>query len=333
MSKQHAGGGLVRIGLADPFADPEVVRTALGDALPGAEIQLEQVAAIPQGPGIVALLVGPEVPMTAEDLALLPDLRVIAVTSAGSDHVPVEAARAAGIWVTSSAGYCTEEVADHTLALGVGLLRGTVDMDRDVRRGIWDVEQVRPRRIAGTRWGLVGFGRIARAVAERAAALSMPVSAWAPKVAQEHFEKAGVRRVENLVDLLAGTDLVSLHVPLTAETANLIGAAELAAMPLGSFLVNVSRGEILDHDALAAALDSGRLKGAALDTLPTEPPRADDPALSMKSTVLNPHAAWYSPEAHARAHSWAGAAVGAVLSGRQPDGLVIVDGRGPMPRS
>lgn len=325
MTTECNRGAPARIALADPFADPEVVRTSLGDALQRAGVRLEQVNAIPHGPGVVGLLVGPEVPMTAEDLALLPDLRVIAVTSTGYDHVPVEAARAAGVWVTSSAGYCTKEVADHTLALGVGLLRGTVDLDRDVRSGIWDVERVRPRRIAGTRWGLVGFGRIARAVAEHAAALSMPVSAWDPMVAPEHFEKAGVRRVENLIDLLAGTDLVSLHIPLTSKTADLIGAAELAAMPRGSFLVNVSRGEILDHAALAAALDSGQLKSAALDTLPVEPPAADDPALSLKSTVLNPHAAWYSDEARQRAYAWAGAAVGAVLSGGRPDGVVVVE--------
>lgn len=315
-------GAPVRIALADPFADPEVVRAALGDA-PG--IELARVTAIPHGPGIVGLLVGPEVPMTAEDLALLPDLRVIAVTSTGHDHVPVEAARAAGVWVTSSAGYCTEEVADHTLALGLGLLRGTVELDRDVRRGIWDVERVRPRRIAGTRWGLVGFGRIAAAVATRAAAVSMPVAAWDPKVGPGRVERAGVRRAASLLDLLAGSDVVSLHVPLTADTAGLIGAAELAALPAGSFLVNVARGEILDHGALAAALDSGALRGAALDTLPVEPPAADDPALALRSTVLNPHAAWYSDQAHDRAYALAGAAVGAVLAGRRPECVVIVE--------
>lgn len=326
--KHHCSSRQARVVLADPFADPDVVRTALGDSLEDTDVRLERADAVPHGPGIVALLIGPEVPMTAEDLALLPDLRVIAVTSAGHDHVPVEAARAAGVWVTSSAGYCTEEVADHTLALGLGLLRGIVDLDRDVRRGLWDVERVRPRRIAGTRWGLVGFGRIARAVAERAAALSLPVSAWDPQRAPAQFEKAGVLRVESLVALLAETDLLSLHIPLTNRTTSLIGAAELAVLPRGSFLVNVARGEILDHGALAAALDSGQLKGAALDTLPIEPSPVGDPALSLKSTVLNPHAAWYSPQAHTRAHAWAGAAVGAVLASRRPDCLVVVDGSG-----
>ncbi|MBL7521505.1 C-terminal binding protein [Frankia sp. CNm7] len=275
------------------------------------------------GPSVVGLLVGPETAVCEEDLAALPDLRIVAVTSTGVDHVPLAAARWRGIWVTSSAGYCTEEVADHTLALAVGLLRAVTALDRRVRAGHWDVGALRPRRVAGTRWGLVGFGRIARAVAARAHALAMVTASWDPSVPDGLFAGAGTRRAADLAGLLAGSDVVSVHLPLTAATRGLLGVAELATMPAGSYLGYVARGELVDVAALDAALRSGRLAGAALDVLPVEPPPPGDPALSLPRTVLTPHAAWYSERALALAYEWAAATIADVLAGRRPERVVV----------
>ncbi|MEU4343655.1 NAD(P)-dependent oxidoreductase [Nocardia sp. NPDC023852] len=253
---------------------------------------------IPTGTGIVALLVGPEtVGLGDPHLAALPDLRVLSATSAGCEHLPLRAARARGIQVTRAVDYCTEEVADHTLASVLGLLRSTASLDSAVRAGRWDVTASPPRRIAGTVLGLYGFGRIGAAVARRARALGIDVLVCGrsldPRTPELVAEGLGV---VDWPELLRRADVLSLHVPLTDETRGIVDATALSAMSLGAYLVNVSRGELIDHDALGAALRSGRLAGAAVDVLPQEPPAPDDPILTFPNLVITPHAAFYSPD-------------------------------------
>lgn len=302
----------------DRYADLAVVRAALAARSPGLDVSVRAADAVPQGRDVVALLAGPETPLRADDLGALPDLRVIAATSAGYDHVPVQAAAAHGIWVTTAAGYCTEEVAESTLALGLDLLRGVTALDGHVRAGGWDVSALRPRRVAGIRWGLVGAGRIARALARRLSALEVQVRAWDPRAEAP----TGLRAAAGLDELLADSDVVSLHLPLTDATRGLIGERELRRLPPGALLINVARGELLDLGALDAALRDGHLAGAALDVLPTEPPPPDGLALALPRTVLTPHAAWYSESARILPYQWAAESVADVLSGRRPDRAV-----------
>ncbi|MEU7245927.1 C-terminal binding protein [Streptomyces sparsogenes] len=311
-------GALPRVVLLDSFGDLEDVAEEL-DGLP---VEVSRAECVPSGAGIAALLLGPKTALTAAQVAALPDLRIVAVTAAGYDHVPLDAVAAAGAWVTSSAGYCTDEVAEHTMALVLGQLRQVTVLDRSVRQGHWDVERARPRTAAGSVLGLVGFGRIGQAVAERAAALGMRVAAHDPTAPAAAFDRRSVTRHDDLAGLLATADTVSLHLPLTPATEGIIGAQSLAMMKPGAYLVNVSRGGLVDHKALAAALASGRLAGAALDVLPTEPPPADEPLLAHDRVIINPHAAWYSPQARARPFRMAAGYVADVLQGREPAGAV-----------
>ena len=254
--------------MLDRLGRTDVVAAVLGTRAPGLDVRVRVSAEVPSGPGIHALLAGPLTPVTAADLAGLPDLRIIAVTSSGSDHVPVAEAAAAGIWVTTSVGYSTEEVAESALAMGLDLLRGITRADRAVRDGKWNSIAGRGRRVAGSRWGLVGAGSIARSLARRLVALDVRVTAWDPREDPVEIDNA-VRMVPSLDDLLAGSDVVSLHLPLTPERRGLIGARELALLPEGAYLVNVARGDLLDHAALGDALRTGHLGGAALTSSPS----------------------------------------------------------------
>ncbi len=274
------------------------------------------------GDDVVALLLGTEVGVREDDLARLPALRVIATSSVGFDHVPTAEAAQRGIWVCNVPDYCVEEVADHSLALVLALLRGVVELDRSVRDGRWDFRAGGTlRRVRGTRLGVVGFGRIGRALAERAAALGFDVLAADPLVDDQTIAAAGARPA-TLPELLEACEAVSLHLPLTPATQGLIGAAELERMPPGAVLVDTARAQLVDLDALVGALESGRLGGAALDVLPVEPPTDEHPVPRAPRLIVNPHAAWYSPEAEEAVFRRPVESVRAVLEGREPPDAV-----------
>jgi D-3-phosphoglycerate dehydrogenase len=313
----------MRVVLVDPAGE----LAAVGQALAGSgEIALERADSIPSGHGIVGLLVAPEWHVGARQLQGLPDVRVIAATSTGYDHLDLEAIAAAGAWATHCPGYCDEEVAEHAIAFSLDLLRGITLLDRAVHAGDWDHRLAAPRRVAGAVLGIIGLGRIGRRVSERAIALGMRVLACDPAVSA-----TGQAQVElvALADLLQAADVVTLHAPLTPDTRGLLGEKELALMRPGSFLVNCARAALVDHDALGRALLNGHLGGCALDVLPSEPPSALEPALSWPRTVINPHAAWYSPDAATAPYRIAGEAVAAVLAEREPAGVLARPRRAP----
>jgi D-3-phosphoglycerate dehydrogenase len=213
----------------------------------------------------------------------------------GVDNVDLRAATERGVWVANVPDYGRDEVADHTLALALAMLRGVVALDRLVRDGTWDLDPARPlRRLATLTWGVVGCGAIGRAVARRAAGLGMRVLGYdLPTVRSE----APIERVP-LGELLEAADLVSLHAALTPDTHHLVGAAALARMRPTAHLVNTARGGLVEETALLAALDAGVLAGAALDVLEHEPPDELGWKLARHPRVVaTPHAAWYSEEA------------------------------------
>jgi D-3-phosphoglycerate dehydrogenase / 2-oxoglutarate reductase len=261
-------------------------------------------------------------PVTREDIARLRALRVIATPSVGVDHVDVEAATAQHVWVCNVPDYCVDEMADHALALLLTLVRGVVELDRSVRHGSWDHEVAGPlRRIADVRLGVIGFGRIGRALALRARALRMDVTAYDPLVSDADIAAVGVRPA-TLDDLLGSSDAISLHAPLIPETRGLIGSEQISLLPRGAFVVNASRAGLVDTDALLKALDDGHLGGVALDVLDVEPPTDDVPAPAAPGLVVNPHAGWYSPEAEEAALRRAIESVLDVLEGREPRGAI-----------
>ena len=275
-------------------------------------------AMVPVGPDIAALAVAPPVRVTAAHVAALPDLRIVAAASAGHDHIDVAAVTAAGACVTHTPGYCDVEVADHAIAMAGALLRRLHAADAMVRGGVWSSRAVGARRITGSVIGVVGLGRIGALVALRAAALGMRVLAWAPRTPRAQIRALGAQPCETLDGLLAASDVVTLHLPLTPETRGIIGAGALAAMRTGSYLVNCGRGELVDHGALRGALESGHLAGAALDVLDAEPPPAGHVAFSLPNTIITPHLAWLSPESEFASYEMAAQSIADVLADRPP---------------
>lgn len=289
--------------VVDDIVDVNVVAGELPEVW-AAAVRSER--SVPAGPGTVALLAGPGAEVTDVVLGSLPDLRVVVVTSMGWDHVDAGTARARGVAVIGVEPYCVDEVAEHTVALIVDLLRGVTRLDATVRAGGWDYAGV-GRTVRGAALGLVGLGRIGSAVAWRAAALGMDVSAFDPLIGPEEISaRSAVCLAPSLDALVSGSDVVSLHVPLASETRGLIDARLLARFRPGSYLVNVSRGDVVTEAALGEALREGRLAGAALDVLQSEPPAPNDPVIAFPRTVITPHSAWYSPAAVERVSRSAG---------------------------
>lgn len=302
-----------RVLVADPWVELAVVEEALCPA--GVEVEAAEDL---EGEDVVAVIVSINRPFGIADLERLPGLRAVATCSTGYDHIDLEAAADAGAWVIHAGDYCADEVAEHTIAFTVSLLRGVATLDAQVRAGEWDVYLTLPRRIAGTTLGVVGCGRIGSRVCRLAAALGMRALAYDPYVSPEGIRATGAEPVERLADLLAAAEVLTVHTWLDEGTRGLIGTAELAALPQGAFVVNCARAGIVDHDALGEALGSGRLAGAALDVLPEEPPPAAAPELSWPGTILSPHAAWYSQKASVEVHRRPAHDIMLVLTGREP---------------
>jgi phosphoglycerate dehydrogenase-like enzyme len=245
-----------------------------------------------------ALLVG-YARISAETIAALPQLKIIALASSGTDNVDLDAAADHGVWVANLPALAAEEVASHALALALALLRELPFFAGRAAQGDWlSRPPVPPVRVSATRLGLVGLGHIGSVVAQQARNLFGEVVGYDPHLPDtpetaQRLASLGVRRVE-LQELVTTSGVVSLHLPLTAETHHLIDATALAAMPSGSTLVNASRGGLVDPDALRAAIDRGHLRGAALDVLDVEPPPPGHPLVGHPRVLLTPHVGYLS---------------------------------------
>jgi D-3-phosphoglycerate dehydrogenase len=275
--------------------------------------------------GADALLISSREAITPRVLDSLANCRVISRYAVGLDNIDLEGAADRGIVVTQSPDYCTNEVADHTLALILALNRRIVEFDQDLRAGAWVDHQYKMDRILRgpilplreQTLGIIGFGRIGRAVAMRAAAFGLTLLVAdpyiEPSVAAEHRAT-----LVSLGELLETADIVSLHCPLTIETEGLIGAAEFGLMKPTAVLVNTARGPVVDLDAAMQALTSRRISAAALDVVYPEPLPLDSPLYKLSNVLLTPHAAYYSERSRqlVRIDTLNGAL--AVLRGRRP---------------
>lgn len=250
----------------------------------------------------------------------LPDLKVLARGGAGYDNIDLSAAAARGIVTTYVPGGSDDEVAEHTVALLLALARKIPHGDRAIRAGGWPSSaQLAPmRRVRGARLGLIGFGRIAQAVAWRARALGVDVTAFDPFRSADTLARAGVERATSLELLLAEADVVSLHLPGGVGDPPLIGARELAIMKPTALLINTARGSLVDTDALVDALRAGRLAGAGLDVMTPEPPPSGHPFLSLDNVILTPHSAAFSVPALSAIRERVLDNVLAVLGGQPP---------------
>lgn len=233
-------------------------------------------------------------PITKRVVDSLDDCRIIVRYGIGVDNIDLDAVRAKGILVCNVPDYCIDEVADHTIALALAALRQVVETDRQIRNGIW--ENMLPRPIASfskLNFSLLGFGRIARNVAKRAAGIGFNVKAYDPFVSAESMQTMGVEFL-SLEELLSQADILSLHLPLSSDTRHIINDERIGQMKKNALIVNTSRGGLIDTKALAARLTSGHIWGAALDVFEEEPVPATHPLRTAPGVILSSHMAWYS---------------------------------------
>lgn len=244
-----------------------------------------------------------KVVLDADTIAALPQLACICVTASGYNNIDVEAARQSGILVCNAVGYGSESVAQHVFALLLELTNHVALHDRSVREGVWSRQpdfsyHLRPMiELAGKTMGIYGYGRIGRQVAGIAQAFGMQV------LVNHHrpVRNAGSNiRFTDVDGLFAGSDVLSLHAPLTSDNAGLVDRQRLSLMKSTALLINTARGGLIDEEALLDALRNGRIAGAALDVLATEPPPADHPLFSLGNCLVTPHQAWATREARQR---------------------------------
>ena len=238
----------------------------------------------------------------------------------GYDNVDAAAATELGMVVAIVRNYCVDEVAEHAVACGLSLARGLSHWDRNVRSGAWRAG-TRPsmHRLSELCFGVVGFGLIGRTTAQKAKSLFGRVLVSDPLVQLTEEDRAlGLEAADSLDDLLATVDIVSVHLPLIPATRNLIGAEGMGRMKPTAFVINVSRGGIVDEAALLEAVQSGKLAGAALDTFTKEPLSADHPLVGEPRILLSPHVAWLSDEAAVDLRRLASEEMALILSGEKP---------------
>ncbi len=271
-------------------------------------------------PGHIGCIAGVE-PYNGRVLATAPELRVIARLGVGYDQVDLAAATRNGTAVGMAFGTNHEAVADHTFALMGALATQALGYDRDVRTGLWETRF--HGRLHGTTVGLIGFGRIGRAVAKRCKGFAMDVLVHDPVMDADTVARLGCRLV-GLDELMAASDFVSLHCPLNPETRKMIDARRLGLMRPTAFLVNTARGPIVDQEALIEVLRQRRIAGAGLDVLEAEPP-GRSPLLELDNVVLTPHVAGLSEWAIERMTARCVETVMSVCRGEDPGGGLLLN--------
>jgi len=255
----------------------------------------------------------------AELIDAAPRCRIIARLGIGLDNIDVRHATERGIPVTNVPDYCLTEVAEHTLALLSALARKIGIYHANSRAGRYDLAAGFPlRRMEGQTLGIIGLGKIGRRVAEKAQAIGLQIVAFN----RSHPEPPPGVQLVDLDELFKSSDFVSLHVPLTAETRGMIGPAQITLMKPSAFLINTARGGLVDHAALAEALQENRLAGAALDVQDREPPDLSQPPYNDPRVIVTPHAAFYSEESVAELRRRVAHQVGQRLTGQRPENVV-----------
>jgi len=313
---------------AFPMIDPETYREVLDEAVDEpVEIEVAQLGSterlIEAAAGADAVVTDIDTPVTAEALERL-DLRAVVRAAVGVDNVDVGAAAERGVTVTRAPDYCTDEVAIHSVSLLLACLRSLKAYDDHVVADGWNWEAGRPiRRVSASTIGFVSFGPIARRAAEQIAGFDANLVAYDPFVEADKMAEYGVEKAD-FDELFDRADHVGVYAPLTDATRGMVDADALDRLGESSVVVNVSRGPVVDADALLDALESGSIKGAGLDVLAEEPPE-DDPLVGRDDTIVTPHAAWYSEAARDDLNRSGAADVAAVLNGETPDGRVEPD--------
>lgn len=297
------------------FPSVDIERSLLAEIGADLEVADGTIEGVVRLAGDADAILNTYLPMQAELIDRLDHCRIIARYGIGVDNVDLAAAERAGITVTNVPDYSVEEVAAHAVALILALIRKLPEADRLLRSGGWGIGQLRPiRRISELTFGLVGYGRIARRAAQTLTALGGRIIVYDPFVTAT----PGLPPLMPLDELVAESDAISIHAPLTEETRGLFNASMFDRMRPGSILVNTSRGPLVVLDDLIAALRSGHLAAAGLDVFDTEPL---DPSriADVPNLLATPHMAYYSEESLGESQRKAATQVIKVLTGGQPD--------------
>ena len=252
-------------------------------------------------------------PVSAQAIASSKPLKVVARLGVGLDNIAVDAATQRGIWVTNVPDYCVEEVSDHAVGMVLTWARGLLSFDRDVKAGQWNPASAKLRRASTLTVGILGFGQIGRRTAQKLQGFRARVLGYS-----RHPDPSdALAEPVSLEELLSRSDVVIIHAPLTNETYHLINRDRIALMKPGALLVNVSRGAVVDTQALIEALESGHLSGAALDVLEGEP-QVPAALLSLPNVLITPHVAFSSDASLTELRTSASEEVVRVLRGERP---------------
>ena len=263
--------------------------------------------------------------ITADILSTARNLKFIQQPSVGYQHIDVAACTARGIKVANTAGANTISVAEHTIAWGLCLLKNMFHAHTSTKSGGWEQMSIKPAELKGKVWGIIGFGRIGQAVAERLKPFGLSRiiyhDTYRPKPSVE--QALGVEYTE-LTTLLSQSDIISLHAPLTDATRAMINEDALNSMKPSAYLINVARAELVDEKALAIAIMKGKIAGAGIDVFSEEPVTMNNPLLAVESKRLlfSPHVAGVTDEAAGRTINMAAANIARVLKGEKPESLV-----------
>jgi D-3-phosphoglycerate dehydrogenase / 2-oxoglutarate reductase len=261
-----------------------------------------------------ALLIRSGTKVTAELIARAERLKVIGRAGTGVDNVDVEAATKRGIIVANAPESNSVAAAEHTIALALALYRNVPRAHASLAAGRWERSEFKGRELYGKTLGVIGFGRIGQLVAQRAMAFRMEVVAYDKFVAAERFRELGIEGVGSTEELYRRADIITIHLPRTAETVNWIDADAISRMKPGVMIINAARGELVDLEALEQGLESGKIAGAALDVFPEEP-MTDHPLFGRRDVVVTPHLGAATEEAQDRAGVITAEQVRAALAG------------------
>lgn len=261
-------------------------------------------------------------PISRNVIENLPNLKVVGRYGVGVNTVDMDAATEHGICVVNVPDYCMDEVSDQAFALIIACMRKVVLLNNQVKNHGWDYKIGKPiHRLRGQKLGLLGFGRIPQALAEKAKPFGFDLLVYDPFVKKDIVKEFGGKLL-TLNEILQEADVISVHVPLMKSTEHMIGTKEFSMMKKTAIIVNTSRGAIIDEAAMIKALQNKQIGGAGLDVLETEPIDKNNLLLSMDNVIITPHISWYSEESEVELKQKAARGVAEVLQGKVPTYLV-----------
>ncbi|MFC1916504.1 C-terminal binding protein [Chloroflexota bacterium] len=297
----------------------------------------EDLIRICSDPDVVALLIGPNAPITKRVIDAMPNLKILSRLGIGINNIDIAAATARGIPVSIVLDYCISEVSDHAMAFILTFARRIIPLSQTVRAGHWtqesaDIPKTRAPicRLSETTLGVVGTGRIGGVLVTKAKAFGMSTIAYDPYLPKDVADRLGVELVD-FDYLLAESDFVSVHAPLTDETRHMFNIEAFKKMKRTAYFVNNARGALVDEHALYTALKEGYIAGAGLDVTDPEPPEADNPLLKLDNVLITGHSSWFSGAAVADLRQKSVMAIVAVLKGEWPAILANPEIKKPTP--